>query len=103
MPIGYYPEPVPFEYTEIDLSAGDTIYLFSDGYADQFGGPLGKKFKYKALKDLLTSVGWQPMVQQCISVEKSWTDWKGEHEQVDDIILIAIRFSEQTFEGKQLG
>lgn len=101
MPIGYYPEPVPFTQHEIDLSPGDTVYLFSDGIADQFGGPDGKKFKYKTLRELLTSVGYMPMVQQKDNIEKSWMDWKGEYEQVDDIILIGIRFSEQTLDNPE--
>lgn len=101
MPIGYYPDPVPFEQQTAEISPGDTVYLFSDGMADQFGGPQGKKFKYKALKDLLTSVGYQPMMQQKESIEKSWLEWKGEHEQIDDNILIGIRFSERTLERKE--
>jgi len=99
MPIGYYPEPVPFEQHELELSAGDTVYLFSDGMADQFGGPLGKKYKYKTLRELLTSVGYLPMVQQKDNIEKSWLAWKGDYEQVDDNILIGIRFSEQTLDN----
>lgn len=102
MPIGSHPEPVPFQSQTVDLWAGDTIFMFSDGFADQFGGPDGKKFKYKTLRDLLTGINYLPMSQQKEKIMEVWKSWTANHEQIDDVILIGIRFSEQTFENKTL-
>ena len=70
---------------------GDCLYLFSDGLADQFGGPQGKKYKTKQLKDLLLKVSRYDMEFQLISISDDFENWKGEHEQVDDILMIGIR------------
>jgi serine phosphatase RsbU (regulator of sigma subunit) len=73
------------------IEKGDTIYLFSDGYADQFGGPKGKKFKYKQLQQLLSSVQSQSMHEQKKVLEQTMTSWRGNLEQIDDILVIGIR------------
>lgn len=75
----------------IQLKKGDVVYLFTDGYADQFGGEKGKKFKYKALKELLLSVHAKPMDLQKETIERTFTDWKGKLEQVDDVCIIGFR------------
>ena len=67
------------------------IYLFSDGFADQFGGPKGKKFKYKPFKHLLLENADKPMVEQKENLEKTFTEWKGNFEQVDDITVLGIK------------
>jgi serine phosphatase RsbU (regulator of sigma subunit) len=67
------------------------IYLYTDGYADQFGGPKGKKFKYKQLNDLLMELHDQPMNVQKEKLSKVFTDWKGELEQIDDVCVFGIR------------
>lgn len=81
----------PFTLHEINLLKGDCIYMLSDGFADQFGGPAGKKFKSSQLRELVLSVADKPMKEQRSIFEKTINDWKGSQEQVDDICLIGIR------------
>jgi serine phosphatase RsbU (regulator of sigma subunit) len=80
-----------FQSHKVDLFPGDSIYLFSDGYADQFGGQKGKKFMLKNLNNLLLSVENQPMVLREKSIRFALEEWKGDHEQVDDILVIGIK------------
>jgi len=77
----------------IPLQDGDTIYIFSDGYADQFGGPDGKKFKSGAFKKLLLSHQHLSMSAQKELLHQTITQWRGTHEQVDDVLVIGCRFS----------
>ncbi|MFH2143321.1 MAG: YfiR/HmsC family protein [Bacteroidota bacterium] len=93
MPIGIYAvEELPFTNNEFNLTKGDTIYIFSDGFADQFGGPAGKKFKYKPFKQLLLSVQDKEMKEQEQLLNNVIEEWKGEeYEQVDDILVIGVR------------
>jgi serine phosphatase RsbU (regulator of sigma subunit) len=91
-PIGKVDDPVPFISHSVTLKKGDSVFLFSDGYPDQFGGPKGKKFKYKQLKDLLLSVHDLPMKVQKEKLETTFDNWKGKLEQVDDVCIIGIRF-----------
>lgn len=92
MPIGiYYGEKKTFTNYEINLKKGDVIYIFSDGYADQFGGPDGVKYKSANLKKLLTQNYSRPMSEQKAIFEKELENWKGSAEQVDDITMIGIR------------
>lgn len=90
-PIGKYDGRKPFREHVIHLKKGDCIYLFTDGYADQFGGPREKKFKYTALKELLLNAGEQSMKKQKEMLELQMNEWKGEVEQVDDICIAGIR------------
>jgi serine phosphatase RsbU (regulator of sigma subunit) len=94
MPIGYYHDQVkPFREHTIALQPGDCVYTFTDGYADQFGGPNGKKFKYAQLEELILS---QAQVSPLVQKEIFYTSirhWQGELEQVDDICLFAFRYS----------
>jgi serine phosphatase RsbU (regulator of sigma subunit) len=69
------------------------FYLFTDGFADQFGGPKGKKFKYKPLQNLPGSISDLPMNEQKEAVSKAFLDWKGKLEQIDDVCIIGIRIS----------
>ncbi|HRG57539.1 MAG TPA: 7TM diverse intracellular signaling domain-containing protein [Bacteroidia bacterium] len=73
--------------------SGDSLYLFSDGLADQFGGNLGKKFKTKQIKDLLLKVARYDMDFQKLSISDEFESWKGKHEQVDDILMIGIKLT----------
>ncbi|MBI3521316.1 MAG: SpoIIE family protein phosphatase [Bacteroidetes bacterium] len=92
MPIGLYLETeVPFSSVTIQLQKGDTIYLSTDGFADQFGGPKGKKFKYKPLIELLIRNSSQSMEAQKTSLEEAFTGWKHTLDQVDDVSVIGIR------------
>lgn len=91
-PIGVHANEKDFSTQQMHLNKGDTIYLFSDGYADQFGGPKGKKYKYKQLHELLLSNAHLPMQNQLHHLEKSFQNWKGQLEQTDDVCVIGIRF-----------
>lgn len=90
-PIGYYEDRIPFQQHEITLQPGDVVYLFSDGYADQFGGPQGKKFKYSQLKELLISITSQSLNEQKKILEQHLNKWKGQLEQIDDICILAVK------------
>ncbi len=97
-PCGFFPEPKPFTLHEVDLKPGDCIYTLSDGYPDQFGGPNeqvrasgGKKFRYKTLENLLVANASKPFSEQKQILDKAITDWKGNLEQVDDILIIGIK------------
>lgn len=93
MPIAiHWNEDPPFISHKLQIENGDTIYLFSDGYADQFGGPKGKKFMYKQFKNLLLSIQDFSMEKQKDILAEKFDKWKGELSQVDDVILMGIRF-----------
>lgn len=92
MPIGTYLETeVPFSSTVIPLQQGDIVFLSTDGYADQFGGPKGKKYKYKPLIESLIKHSNLSMEEQKIALETAFNNWKHQHEQVDDVSLIGIK------------
>ena len=92
MPIGLYlDEEKPFTSVTIQLQVGDIIYLSTDGYADQFGGPKGKKFKYKPLIETLIKNSALPMPGQKNILDSTFTDWMHKHDQVDDVSLIGIK------------
>lgn len=80
-----------FTNHKTDLQKGDIIYIFSDGYQDQFGGPQNKKFMIKRFKELLLSIQNQPMEEQKEQLNKALEEWKENEEQVDDILVIGIR------------
>ena len=73
------------------MQTDDTLYIFTDGYADQFGGEKGKKFKYKALQELLLSIQKMNMGDQKIVIAETFINWKGKLEQVDDILVMGVR------------
>jgi len=76
---------------EFNLKKGDTIYMFSDGYPDQFGGPLGRKFKMVRLKNLLRDIHDKPMDEQYNYIKSNFFLWKEDLEQVDDVLFMGIR------------
>jgi serine phosphatase RsbU (regulator of sigma subunit) len=91
-PIGIYQEESkPFRNQVLEISQGDQIFIFSDGYADQFGGPKGKKFKYQQLEDLLIANSNKSVEEQKQILSQTLEDWKGALEQVDDICIIGIK------------
>ncbi len=89
-PIGKYADEKPFTSNKINLQKGDILYLYTDGYADQFGGSNGKKFKYKQLKDLLIKNANLPLAQQASILDQAFESWKGNLEQVDDVCLMGV-------------
>lgn len=92
MPVGKSPrEHLPFSQWEIEIKKGDIIYSFTDGVADQFGGEKGKKFKYKQLQEVLLKNTSLPMKEQKEKLEQVIEAWTGELEQVDDILVIAVK------------
>lgn len=80
-----------FEQQSIPVQQNDCIYLFTDGFADQFGGAKNKKFMIKKLKDLLLTIHQFPMQQQNEKITKAFNDWKGNQAQVDDVLVVGIR------------
>ncbi len=90
-PIGKFEDPKPFETHHFNTEKGDQLYLFSDGYADQFGGDKGKKFKSKNFKTLLTGVYHLDIVEQKNEIESVFEDWKGDLEQLDDVCVIGVK------------
>ena len=91
MPVGFGEKLHSFSANKIALQPGDAVYLYTDGYADQFGGPNGKKFKYKQLNDLLTANSSKPVNEQLNLLQSTFESWKGSLEQVDDVCVIGIR------------
>lgn len=90
-PIGNYSHNKPFTNHTISLEKGDSIYTFTDGYADQFGGPKEKKFMYKPFKRLLLSVQEELMENQEKIIEKTFNSWKGDLEQIDDVCILGVK------------
>jgi len=90
-PIGQFENSEPYTTHSFDLEKGDTIYIFSDGYVDQFGGERGKKFKAKAFRELLLSIQDKAMEEQKITINETFETWKGDLEQIDDVCVIGVR------------
>jgi len=91
-PVGIFGKELkPFKQHLVSLKTDDVIYTFTDGYADQFGGPKGKKFKYTQLKEMLLSIQHLSLQEQEEIVKQKFTNWKGHLEQVDDVCLIGIK------------
>ena len=92
-PIGSFLEGETPNFTnnKIQLKKGDQLYIFSDGYADQFGGPRGKKFMYKRFRDLLIEHSQKDLSQQKDMLKSALKDWMGDEEQVDDILVIGVK------------
>jgi len=91
MPVGKGERKHSFTLQTLEINKGDIIYLFTDGYADQFGGPKGKKFKYKQLHETLLSVSALSMNEQQEKIDLAFEDWKGDIEQIDDVCIAGIR------------
>jgi tetratricopeptide (TPR) repeat protein len=89
-PIGKTDNAFPFTAHKLQLKKGSRVYLYTDGFADQFGGPKGKKFKYKPMEDLLLKIQSLPGEEQRQILEKNFADWKGQLEQIDDVSVIGL-------------
>ncbi len=92
MPLGYHQgKDRAFANHDIQLEIGDTFYIFSDGYIDQKGGPDNKKFMSKKFKKLLLDIHEEPMFDQKNILEKTLSEWMGDKEQIDDILVVGVR------------
>jgi hypothetical protein len=90
-PIGKSDNKKPFTNHTIQLQKGDTIYLFTDGYADQFGGEKGKKYSKSKFKEVLLSIQDLLLSEQREALYNAHIQWRGNNEQVDDICVIGVR------------
>lgn len=90
-PIGKFDSQSPYITHTFTLEKGDAIYVFSDGFADQFGGQNNRKFKRKAYKELLLSIQDKSMEKQGAHIEKVFDDWKGDGDQIDDVCIIGVK------------
>jgi phosphoserine phosphatase RsbU/P len=92
MPIGIHMNfDKPFTNQDIPLQKGDMIYMFTDGYADQFGGPKNKKFRYKQFQELLLEIHNKPLNKQNEVLSRTIVDWMGDNEQIDDILILGFK------------
>ena len=90
-PIGYHSKMHPFTNHTIQLEPGVGFFLFTDGFADQFGGPKGKKYMYSKFKETLILLQQQPMVKQKQLLNDKFESWKGDLEQLDDVCVVGMR------------
>jgi len=90
-PIGKFDKQLPYTTHTFELKKGDSIYIFSDGYVDQFGGERGKKFKSKTFRSLLLSIQDKSMEEQKELTDKAFETWRGNLEQIDDVCVIGVR------------
>ena len=94
MPIGLYEDEITsFQNQEFQFKENDIIYMFSDGYVDQLGGPKRKTFRSKNFKQLLLNIHQKPLEEQEAILEKEYEEWKLDMEQIDDIMVMGIRFT----------
>jgi serine phosphatase RsbU (regulator of sigma subunit) len=92
MPVGkYHGELNSFSLQKVDLQKGDIVYCFTDGFADQFGGEKGKKFKYKPFQQFLINNAQLPMETQKNVLDSTFEKWKGDLEQVDDVLVVGVK------------
>jgi serine phosphatase RsbU (regulator of sigma subunit) len=92
MPASIHYRMQPFTLHKIELRKGDAFYIFSDGYADQFGGPNQKKYMSNQLKETLVSMAGMPMLKQAERLNEIFEEWKGDSPQVDDVTLIGVKY-----------
>ncbi len=90
-PIGKYDFRQAFTNHQFQLHPGDAVYIFSDGYADQFGGEKGKKFMYKPFKKMLAEIANLKMDKQGEYIRKAFHEWKGRLEQIDDVCVMGVK------------
>lgn len=81
-----------FKTYSFEIQTGDMLYLITDGFPDQFGGPLNKKYKYKPFYEFLSSISHLPTEEQKELVKNEFVSWQNNNEQVDDVMVLGIRF-----------
>lgn len=91
-PVGNFAQNKPFTNKLINVEKGDAIYLFTDGFADQFGGDKGKKYKYKAFKQFIVNLQSTPIQSHGKAIEEEFDRWKGDLEQIDDVCILGVQF-----------
>lgn len=91
MPVALHSRMDDFTKKEIQVTKGDQVYLFSDGYSDQFGGEFQKKFKFRSFKKLIVENNDKPMGKQKALLNQTFESWKGELEQVDDVLVMGLK------------
>ncbi len=92
MPIGKHDnDAIPFVGGEFETQKGDIVYTLTDGYQDQFGGPKGKKFMVKKMREYILSISHLPMQEQHEAIKDTFNSWKGDLEQIDDVCVIGVR------------
>jgi serine phosphatase RsbU (regulator of sigma subunit) len=92
MPIGKHDnDAILFVGGEFETQKGDVVYTLTDGFQDQFGGEKGKKFKVRPFKNFLISISQLPMQEQKEKLQHTFTSWKGDEEQVDDVCIVGVR------------
>jgi len=93
MPVGIHlTEKDSFTLNTIEFKKDDCIYIFSDGYVSQFGGEYDRKYMAKPFKKMLSIIADKPMDKQYEIIDKEFEDWRGYHPQVDDILVIGVKF-----------
>lgn len=89
---GIYKNQTNFTNTKVKMKEGDSVYFSSDGFPDQFGGPEGRKFGPKKVREIAASVHHMPMDEAARIFDREWEGWRGDHKQTDDVLLIGIKF-----------
>lgn len=90
-PVAIYENMKPFVNHEIQMNSGDCVFIASDGFEDQFGGPKNKKYMAKQLKELLVSISDKSMLEQCAVLDHAFGSWKGCQEQIDDVTVLGFK------------
>jgi serine phosphatase RsbU (regulator of sigma subunit) len=90
-PIGAYIKPEDFTNHTLDIQKDDMIYIFTDGFVDQFGGEKGKKYRLKNLLTLLTSISTKALGEQNSILKQEFNSWKGTEDQIDDVCVMGVR------------
>ena len=89
---GIYKNQTNFTTTKFKVGKGDSIYFSSDGFPDQFGGAEVRKFGPKKVREIIERVHHQPMVEAMVTFDNEWENWRADHKQTDDVLLIGIKF-----------
>jgi serine phosphatase RsbU (regulator of sigma subunit) len=92
MPVAIHYKMEPFTLHRIDLQKGDAFYIFSDGFADQFGGPKQRKYMSMQLRRNLVEMSGMPMLKQGEQLNRIFEEWRGDSPQIDDVTIIGVRY-----------